>query len=290
MPVPETTLRPGLLVSLKTSISGNVKYDRIDIEPDHRTETGEKLARWETKRVINDPDEHEKAVIVRGKCRSLITSVCSTSAFGLLCPDTRTEDLDKAIRAANILADAFNQQASLTKIGVFVITGRVAADDVQAVRAINSEVRDLLDTMENGIQNLDVEAVRNAATKAKQIGQMLTPSAAKKIEATIENVRSLARRMVKAGEQAAQEIDEATLRQLRESRTAFLDLDWSSEPDKEVKIEAPEVTARALDLTPEAEEPPAAPRPRRKLSELELDTEEPTAQAAAPVATRELEL
>ena len=34
------TLRPGLLVSLKTSIRGNVSYQYRDIEPEHLVENG----------------------------------------------------------------------------------------------------------------------------------------------------------------------------------------------------------------------------------------------------------
>ncbi len=41
-----STLRPGLLVSLKTSVTGNVVYRRKDIEPDHRTKDGVQRARW----------------------------------------------------------------------------------------------------------------------------------------------------------------------------------------------------------------------------------------------------
>ncbi len=42
------------------------------------------------------------------------------------------------------LADEFNATARLTRLYVNVIAGRIAPDDVEAVKAINSEVRDLL--------------------------------------------------------------------------------------------------------------------------------------------------
>ena len=44
------TIRPGLLVSLKTTVRGNVSYQHTDIEPEHLTETGQQLAKWETER------------------------------------------------------------------------------------------------------------------------------------------------------------------------------------------------------------------------------------------------
>src|SRR5580704_12554363 len=92
-----STLRPGLLVSLKTSLSGNVRYDKRDIEREHTTETGEARAKWETERVISDPDEYERAQKVRGKAGSVIRGICAISAFGLLCPETDADKLERAM-------------------------------------------------------------------------------------------------------------------------------------------------------------------------------------------------
>ena len=84
-----STLRNGLLVSLKTSVTGNVSYIKRDIETDHVTEDGHLAAKWETERTIVDPGEHEAAIKVRSKARALVTGVCVASAFGLLCPGVR---------------------------------------------------------------------------------------------------------------------------------------------------------------------------------------------------------
>jgi hypothetical protein len=245
-----STIRPGLIVSLKTSIEGNVNYERYDVEPDHLTEEGQKRAVWETKRTIVDPEEHDAAVIVRSKCRSLIVGVCSISTFGLLCPESRKEQLDLAIAEAQNWATVFNSQAKLTRIRVYVITGRVAQDDVEAVRAINSEVRDLMETMETGLQNLDVRVVRDAANKAKSIGQMLSDEASERIKVAVDAARELARKIVKAGEAGAEAIDHAAIRKIAEARTAFLDMDSLSEAE----IATPEQSARAIDLEPESVE------------------------------------
>ena len=133
----------------------------------------------------------------------------------------------------------------MSRVSIYVITGRIAPDDVEAVRAINSELRDLLDDMTTGLKNLDVTAVRDAANRARGIGQMLSPAAAERIQNAIDVARSAARKIVKAGEQAAQEIDLATIRKLEEARTAFLDIDQPSG-----EIAAPAVETRTLDLTP----------------------------------------
>lgn len=253
-----STLRPGLLVSLKTSIRGNVSYDHRDIEREHLTDDGGLVAKWETERTVADPAEYELAVKVRSKVRSVIRSTCAHSAFGLLCPQKSADELDKAITEARRIADDFNASASMTRVHVYVIGGRIAADDVEAVRAINSEVRDLLATMTEGIRSLDVSAVRDAADRARDIGRMLSPDAQTRIQGAIEAARGAARKIVKAGEQAAEEIDQRTIQRIAEARTAFLDLEPAAE------IAAPAAEARALDFEPMSEIK-SAPAPQTTL-------------------------
>jgi hypothetical protein len=249
-----STLRPGLLVGLSTTLRGNVKYRTQILEEEHLTESGAEAARWETERVITDPVEFESAKKARSKARNAIVRVCSASAFGLLCPEDKVADLEAGLAEARTIADKFNASATTTRLGVNVLTGRIAADDVEAVKAINSEVRDLLSQIERGIQKVDVKAIRDAADAAKNLGQMLAPDAAERVQKAIEIARSEARRLVKAGEQAAAEIDQAALARITEARVSFLDLDEAKE------IAAPVETGLGLDLMPE-EAAPAAVAP-----------------------------
>ena len=238
------TLRPGFLISLKTSVRGNVKYDKRDLGT-AMTEDGMAIAEWETKRMIADPVEFKAAGEARAKARSVINSVCVNSAFGLLCPEAAQLELDASMKEAHRIVDTFNATARLTRVSVYVMVGKIAADDVEAVRAINSEVSDLLGQMQEGLKTLDVKAIRDAANKAKGIGQMLTPDAAVRIQIAIDAARSAARKITKAGETAAAEIDLRAIRKVTEARTAFLDLDEAGE------VAAPKHIAPALDLDPE---------------------------------------
>jgi len=240
----KTTLRPGLLVSLKTSVSGNVRYNKEEIERDHLTETGERKALWQTERVIADPDEHEAATKARSKALSLVRNVCARSAFGLFCPEIDADNLERAIAEARRIAEEFNGNARLTRISVYVMIGRIAPDDVEAVKAINSEIRGLMQDMQDGLRNLDVKAVREAANAAKNVGAMLAPDAALRVQTAIELARASARQIVSAGEEAAGEIDLSAIRRIEEQRTAFLDL------DEQTEIAAPRVSGRAVDLMP----------------------------------------
>ena len=242
-----STLRPGLLVSLKTSIRGNVKWDRRDIEREYVASNGARVAKWETERTIADPEEFKRAQEVRAQAGGFVRSVCARSTFGLLCPETAADKLEAAITDARALADEFNTNAKLTRVNIYIIAGRIEPNDIEATRAINGEVRDLLADMERGLSNLDVRTVRAAAARAKSIGRMLSPDAAARIQTAVDAARASARRIVGAGEQVAQEIDQATIKRIAEQRVAFLDLEEPKE------LAAPTVEARALDLEPAAE-------------------------------------
>lgn len=249
-----TTIRPGLLVAVTGSIKGNVKYKKEDIQAEHVVD-GEAKAEWNTKRTIKNPVEFKAAQEVMSKASYMIKSVCSRIGTMpvYVCPNIAAPDLDKAVIEAKALCEAFNQTATVTKIRLGVVTGKVAQDDVQAVRAIRREVSELLNDMKEGIESLDVATVREAASRAKQLGQMLAPEAEARVRVAIEQARALATRINKAGEQGAAEIDARTIAVLTEARTAFLDLDDVEE------IGQGFVAGRAVDLTPNSDKVSAAP-------------------------------
>jgi len=258
--MPDTrTLRPGYLVSLRTQIKGGVRYEVETLDPDH-TEGDARVAEWKTRRTVEAPEEHAQAIKVRSKARSFITSVCTDSAFGYLCPLANRDALDTAIANARIAADSFNAGASIYRITVNVIKGEVASDDLEAIRAIRGEIADLLESMTRGIAALDPEEVRKAANKAREVAGMLTPEASGRVAEAIKEARAAAREMVKrageAGESAAGIVAEEAIRRIEEARLSFLDL----EAPAEVPAEAP--IAPALDLMPSEsipEAPPAVP-------------------------------
>jgi hypothetical protein len=220
------------------------------------------VEKWETERTVIDADEHERAIKARSKARALITAVCAHSDFGLLCRQDAADQLRAAVTEARRVAGEFNASARLNEIQINVIVGVIAADDAEAVKAINNEIRGLLDAMQSGLRQFDVAAIRDAADRARKLGTMLAPEAAGRIQKAIEVARNAARNIVKAGEAAAIEVDSRAIKAITEARTAFLDLDEAGE------IQAPAIAGRALDLNPDdgSETPPAtynaAPRPQ----------------------------
>lgn len=218
-----STLKPGYLVSLKTSIRGNISYKTQDLNAEQRGDGI--VTRWETEKTVRDPAEHERAVKVRSNVSNIIRRECALSSFGLLCPADRFAKLEEAVESSRAMCDDFNRSAGVTRVSCYVLIGRVADNDVEAARAINSEMSELLANMQAGIERLDVKAVRDACLRVKAMESMLSPDVAERVGKAILVARAAARKIVAAGEGAAAEIDAATMRTLTEVRGAFLDLE-----------------------------------------------------------------
>lgn len=245
-----TILKPGILVSLKTTLVGGVSYERRDLEREHATETGASEARWETRRQIDDPAEHARATKVRSEASSLIRKVCTASAFGLLCPLAKVAELDAACAAARELCDLHNAAAQSTAVRIYVLRGQIATSDEEAATAIASEVKALLERMKSGIGSRDAAAIREAAGQVKEISSILSDEDAAKVQVSIEAARKAARQLTKAEKpdgKPASEQDLLAATQAVEmtlSRFAFLDVDAA--PSSGV-VESAE-PARALEV------------------------------------------
>ncbi len=249
------TLKPGILVSLKTSMRGGVTYERKDLNAGAvaEVEEGESnttVEKWETTKIVADDKEFKAATKARSKCGALIRAVCSHSAFGLICPESREKELNEAITEAKAMAAKFNGDASNTNITLYVLKGRIASNDEEAVKAIASELRDLLDAMRDGIGAGDVEAAREAASKAKKMGAMLDGATAGKVARAVDEVREKAKEIVKklvAGEAKAEIVRGIKLEAVASARFAFIDMGESAEVEP-----LPQVSPRAVDVGEDA--------------------------------------
>ncbi len=225
------TIRPGLLVALKSSVTGGVSYQRKDIEHDASR------ARWETTRTIEDPVEHERAIKARSRALREVRAVCSPTSFGLLCPVNLEPELNAAIRRARDIVDEHNDGAVFTQINIYVLKGRIADTDEEAARAIGQEVAELVAGMNSGIDRLDPKAIRDAASKARQMAAMLTEEQSGAVSEAIKQARKAARQIVKRvekeGEQAAVVLADIQRGAIEKARIAFLDLEDRDEEEQE---------------------------------------------------------
>jgi hypothetical protein len=257
------TLRPGLLVGMSTSLHGNVKYQVEEIKAASVTARGTLESEWNTRKIVIDPAEHDDAIKMRTKIRGLILSVCSRSEFGLLCPNNRQDELREAIAEARTLTEKFNAGAKTTHIKFNVICGRIAQDDVETVRAITGEVRSLMEAMQDGVKSLDVKVIRDAANKAKQVGEMLSPDAAKRLEVAITVARESARKIARAGDVAANEIDRAAIRKIAKARTSFLDINTEVATMVEPQVKGRNMDLGSIEVKPDDLRPSGVRRNRK---------------------------
>lgn len=238
------TLRPGILVSLKTSVRGGVTYRKVDLESE-RDASGAEISRWDTTKIVYDPEEQKQANQTANRARYLVSRVCAESRHGLLCPEDKVDELEAAIAEAQDLCELFNAGAEHTRVEVNVVCGKIVADDMMATQALFRETEQFLEQMQAGLAELDVKKVREACKKALDVGQMLAPDANSAIAAAVNSARGAARKIVAAGEQVAIQIDESTLETIGAARNAFLDFDFK---ESEVEIEAAPAAARAIDF------------------------------------------
>lgn len=247
MSLQTSTLRPGLLVSLRTTISGNVKYRSNTLEAGREVDGGAVVEAWETIKTTMDPEEQERATEARSKARHAVVRNCAQTSFGLLCPEVNKSALEDGIAEANRIVSEFNATAKFSRIGVYTIAAVIKGDEVETVRAINSEVRSLLEEMQRGVETLDPDAIRKAATAARNVGSMLRPEVAARVQEAIDAARAAARKIVKAGEAAAVTVDALALAKIKGARTEFLDIDTPA-----AEVAAPTMQGRAVDLEPDA--------------------------------------
>lgn len=221
-------IKPGILVSLKSTVAGGVQYARTNIDTGTTLESGAHREKWQTEKVVIDLAAHEAASKTRSKALALIRAVCNPTAFGLLCVEGREAELDAKVREARAMVEENNATNPTTRVTIYCLKGRVASTDEEAARAIASEVSDLVAAMNAGVGALDVEKIRDAADRAKGMLAMLSDEKAEAVSEAIKQARSAARTIVKRvqkdGEKAEIVARDIQTGALEKARIAFLDL------------------------------------------------------------------
>lgn len=248
------TIKPGWLVSLKTRLVGGVRYQTTDLGTER---DGERVdEKWETVKHIDDASELKRASETRSKARGFVAGVCVHTPFGLLCPESDGELLEARLSEALDLCSLHNAGARFTRVDLFVLRGLIARDDKQAVRAIFSDLRDLVTDLKAGIKACNVEDIRAAASRAKQLGRMLDSQQADKVNRAVHAARQVARAMVRQIDERGQAVLDTVLTEIStkpidDLRFAFLDLDGDTDggPTDGLPAGGVPVAARGVDLS-----------------------------------------
>lgn len=219
-------LSPGFLVGLSARTHGGRKTSSTEIDSERE---GARLTReLRTEIQIDDTIEYEAALKERNRLRGIITAVCIPSEFGPLCPADREAELESAIAEAKAGEAAWNATAKHTFITISALPAVIAQDYELAATAITAQVRDLLIQTHKAIQAADPDEIRDNCKRLRNMSAMLSPELAEKANKALKNARSIARKIVKrvvnAGESAAQVLSEINAQEVNDARFAFLDL------------------------------------------------------------------
>jgi len=223
-------MRPGILVALRTRVSGGVHYARTDlpVDPSEADDAVGSIARWETIRTMEDPEEYKRAREVGALASAAISRLCIRTSFGLLCPTSREEELDLAIAAARWNVDLWNTQTMHTTVTVNAIKGRIADNDEEAVRSLIAEATELVERMDQGLARADVQVIRDAASRARKLIGIMDNQAADSISAAVDAARQAAREIVRRvdteGKRAEDIVGTVNREAFDGARFAFLDI------------------------------------------------------------------
>lgn len=191
----------GILVSLHTTVSGGVHYQRRDLDAGDAANgsAAAAVSRWETTKLVDDVDELARATQVRGSATHTIRRVCVATSFGLVAPASRADELEQAIAEARRLVDEHNASARHSRVGLHVLCGRVSGTDPEAVRAIASELGRVLADLTSASEALDVARMREAASGALRLTALLPSDLAAEVERVVETARKAAREIKRDG-------------------------------------------------------------------------------------------
>lgn len=235
------TIVPGFLVNLRTVLKGGVHYETS--EEARLVDGSTEQKTWRTVRTVDDIEEQKAAVEARNRAGNLIRAACVPTPFGLLCREDRIDNLRAKIAEARKIADEHNKDAKYAQIGIYVLMGRIASNDKEAARAILSDIREARDEMMKGIKEADVQSIRKAAEKARQLSKMLSPKQGEVVSATIEAAREAAkqivRRVEKKSESLAKVIVELDLKPISDLR--FVNID-SDDPEQSPRVSLPKAS------------------------------------------------
>ena len=235
------TIKPGCLISIKTTCHGGVQYNRVDMGLEYDG-NGQEISEWQTTRVIEDKTEHERSVQVRAKCSNILRLACISTPFGSICPEEKIDEFMVIYENARKLAEEFNESAQNIRITINMMRGRIASDDQEAVRSMISEMRELAQAMDTAISSGDVKAIREAAGMALRMGAMLDESVGDRISEAVKAARKAAREIVKRvekkGEKLEEVVNEQNTQPIDQMRVAFLDLEMSLETSDEPAMPA----------------------------------------------------
>lgn len=253
-------VRPGLLVSMRTSIKGGVSYRREDLVDEIEGEGTR--TEWKTEKKVENADEYTRARRLRARVVTLIGGACVKTAFTYICPLENEALLDERIAEAQAACDAFNEEAVHSQVTFDLMRGRYMEDTKETVQAVRREIHELLEELNSALKAGEVQSIRDVAARATQMGRLLEEGteARSALERAVKESRRVAGQLVKRIKEGADAVAEV-LAGANVSLIATARHTFDEDETGEIVDDAPGMPAVALeqfeDLGQDYVEPPA---------------------------------
>lgn len=254
------SIRPGILVAEKVTISGGIHYDK-ELEESY-FEDERQIRKWRTTAIVDDVSERQKAQMVRSQIYSLTRKVCASTPIGLICSEERSGELAEALREARRKRNEFNSEAKTCYMRTHHALFEVNPDNKQAVEAIVDHVADIANRVDEAITSSEEEVIqkaprsalngldwkvvlqlpeeekdvlvararasfiRKAIADAKGIETLLPEEASKELKSVVRKSKAIATKICKKMERKRASLqtvlNEVDLSGIRKTRTAFI--------------------------------------------------------------------
>ena len=216
-------LKPGRMVSLRSTVRGGVEYDREDLPtacdcaladgpraevrgPDHATSCpmgeGEAVKAWKTVRRIKDPVEWKRAKAVRGRAVAKVWHACVFTEFGLVLPDDRRAKFEEILTEQRQLVHEHNKTTQHTHVTLRVLRSRLERDE-ETETSLAAEVDEVVEDMEACAAASDVDGARKTALKAQKLTAIFSSDVAARVMEKVKAARDAATAAAKAARDAA---------------------------------------------------------------------------------------
>lgn len=221
-------LRPGFLVCFSTRVENGVEHLKSQVREEVLPD-GAVRKEWQAATIIHDPEEFKAVSVLRSRVRNIMKGVTTNTGFALMCPREDEQRLSAAITEMDALALGWNETSKVYKLRVSTVLAEIAENKADAIKAIKSEVVDLLARMEAATRAGSVRDIRAAANEAAQKVALLdleSEDGDDEIAQALAVARGVARKIVKrvekGGEDLAAVLEQQNLEPIAAARLRFI--------------------------------------------------------------------
>ena len=167
------TMKPALMVSSSIARVGGMRQSK---ENEHvELDGAHEVKRWTAIRDVTDRNDLKAADAVASECRRMLRQVCVGTAFGLVCPMDRKQELTEIIGQIRARLTEANKTLNTCHLTSMFVTGTIVSDDKEAAEALTAQLGGFLGGLSAALEACDVKKIRQTLASMKGIETLLPP-------------------------------------------------------------------------------------------------------------------